>query len=149
LGFLDVSYAGEVALCRPLADPHGFVRALKAGLDPYPDRLRTAFADRLWEADFLLDGAEKGASRSDLAFVSLSCSAAAMICAHAWHAAAGSWVVNEKDLVPAVARLPLDTGEFVELINEALSTLGTTEQALLDAIRRTRRAVAYSVGRLA
>ena len=28
LGFLDVSYAGEVATCRPLADPTGVVRRI-------------------------------------------------------------------------------------------------------------------------
>lgn len=148
LGFLDVSYAGEVALCRPLADPDGFVAGLKATLDPYPDPLRRAFADGLWHADFLLDGAEKAVPRSDAAFVALCCAAAAMVCAHAWHAAAGVWVLNEKDLVPAVGRLPLDAGPFVDLVNGALSSLGPADDALSTAIGLARRAVRHTVGQL-
>lgn len=149
LGFLDVSYAGEVAVCRPLADPDGLIARLKAELDPYPEPLRRAFAAGLWQAGFLLDGASKGASRRDVAFVALSCSTAAMICAHAWHAAAGVWVLHEKGLVPAVARLPLETGTFVSHVHRALSALGGDEHSLQAAISETRHAVDYTMKMIA
>ncbi|MFC6397009.1 nucleotidyltransferase domain-containing protein [Luteococcus sanguinis] len=120
LGFLDVSYAGEVATCRPLADPDGAAAGLATGLDPYPEPLRVAFVDNLWQAGFLVDAARKGLPKDDSAYVMLCCSAALMLCAHAWHATAGSWVTNEKGIVVDVARLDLDTHDFAARAHVAL-----------------------------
>ncbi len=148
LGFLDLSYAGEVATCRPLADPEGLIPDLRAGLAPYPEALRRSLVDNLWHARFLLDIAGKGAARCDVAYVAACCSTAAMIAGHAWHAAAGRWVLNEKDLVPGVARLPLDTGGFTDLVHRALASLGETESDLRVAIAHTRQAVDETLRRL-
>lgn len=120
LGFLDVSYAGEIATCRPLADPEGAVTGLAASLDPYPDPLRVAFVDNLWQTGFLVDAARKGLPKNDSAYVMLCCSTALMLCAHAWHATAGSWPNNEKGLVVDVARLNLNTHNFATRANVAL-----------------------------
>ena len=49
-GLCPAIWMGEVALCRPLRDPHGVVADLKAFALPYPDRLREAVIRRFqWE----------------------------------------------------------------------------------------------------
>jgi len=148
LGFLDVSYVGEAVACRPLVDPSGVIAGLRAGVVPYPEPLRAAMIANLWQAGFLLDAAGKGAGRRDVAYVALCCSTAAMVCAHAWHAAAGVWVLNEKDLVPGVTRLDLDTGTFVEDVQAALHHLTADEGSLRSAIARMRAAVEVTTARL-
>lgn len=149
LGFLDVSYAGEVAVCRPLADPLDVVGSLKSLVTPYPPALTRAMIDNLWQAWFVLDSAAKGAARGDVAYVALCCSTAAMVCAHAWHAEAEQWVLNEEDLVPGVARLPLDSADFVDDVTTALAALGDGDDRLQDALVIMRRAVAHTVSALA
>ncbi|MFJ6532522.1 hypothetical protein [Microbacterium sp. NPDC091662] len=61
-----------------------------------------------------------------------------MLTAHAWHAAAGNWVTNEKGLVPNVARLPIDTAGFSSSAAAVLGNLGTTPEELLASITRLR-----------
>lgn len=132
LGFLDISYAGEVASCHPLADPDGVIAALRADLHPYPAALRRAFVDDLWQAGFLVDAARKGVPKDDLTYVLLCCTGALMRCAHAWHAAAGVWATNEKGIVVDVARLGLDTVDFTARADAALRRCSDTD--LVDAI---------------
>lgn len=138
LGFLDVAYAGEVATCVPLCDPSGLLAELSLTVTPYPAALRTAFLADLWQVDFLLDGAVKGAKRIDVAYVSLCATTAAMLLAHAWHAAAGQWVTNEKGLVPSVSRLHIDSGGFSDLTSRALGRIGASMDELLAAIAAVR-----------
>lgn len=130
LGFLDVAYAGEVALCRPLAGSTDLIEELRAGLDPYPLALRDALVEHLGTAEFLAAGAAKVASRGDLAYLQLLCGSALLWCAHAWHAEAGVWVTNEKGLIPAVAALELDTGDFAAHAQAALSSLDSDPTAV-------------------
>ncbi|WP_234417533.1 nucleotidyltransferase domain-containing protein [Miniimonas sp. S16] len=146
LGFLDVAYAGEVATCVPLADDDGVLARLVAGLTPYPWALRDAMLAGLWQVDFLLDAAAKGAKAADVAYVALCTSTAAMLVAHAWHAVAGSWVTNEKALVPGTARLPVATGGFAARVAAAIGALGTTPTDLQRAIDAVRAAPRPDVG---
>lgn len=148
LGFLDVSYAGETVACRALVDPHGVIERLRERVVPYPPALQEALVGHVWQADFVLDCAVKGAPRCDTAFVALCCTTAAMVCAHAWHAAAGVWVLNEKDVVPGVARLDLDTGTFTRDVSAVLAALGSDEQSLDAAIAGMRQAVTSTLERL-
>jgi hypothetical protein len=138
LGFLDVSYAGEVALCVPLSDRTGLLRELADTVTPYPASLRRAMLVNLWQVDFLLDAADKGARHNDVAYVALCASTAAMLLAHGWFAHAGRWVVNEKGLIPGVDLLPLDTGHFGETAAALLGSLGTTADELRGSIARLR-----------
>lgn len=138
LGFLDVAYAGEVATGVPLCDPRGVLEDLARTVTPYPEALRRAFLHNLWQVDFLLDGAVKGAKSTDVAYVSLCATTVTMLLAHGWHAAAGQWVTNEKGLVPRVARLGIDTGGFTEAADAALAALGTSTEELLAFIERVR-----------
>lgn len=139
-GFLDVSYAGEAATCRPLSDPDGVIAELKAVVDPYPPALREAMIANLWQAEFHVEAAGKGLPRQDVAYVMLCCTSALMICAHAWHAAAGRWVTNEKGLVVDVATLPIQTHDFSSRAEQAL-TLPTADRDNLARVIRTTRAL--------
>lgn len=134
LGFLDVSYAGEVPTARVLADPDGVVAHLKQPLTPYPDRLRRALVDNLWQAEFLVDAAAKGVPKADVTYIVLCCSTALMLCAHAWHAVAGVWVTNEKGVVPDTAGLPVDTHGFAERAAAALASVTDPTADLTGAL---------------
>lgn len=141
LGFLDVSYAGEVAVSRVLSDPQGVVAALKQQLHPYPVALRASLIANLWQAEFLVAAASKGVVKSDLAYISMCCSAALMFCAHAWHASAGAWVTNEKGIVPDTASLAIDTRDFAEQATCALSQLADPRDGLTRGISSVREVV--------
>lgn len=144
-GFLDVAYAGEVAMCRPLAGDAELVEELRAGLDPYPRALRDALVGQLGAAEFLASGAAKVAGRGDLAYLQLLCGSALLWCAHAWHAEAGMWVTNEKGLIPAVATLGLGTGDFAARAHAVLAMLGndaTAVSRVQELVTSTRSSLA-------
>jgi len=142
LGFLDVSYAGEVAVGRVLSDPLGVIAALKQQLYPYPTALSASLiTTTLWQADLLVAAASKGTAKSDLAYVYMGCSAALMFCAHAWHAAAGVWVTNEKGVVPDTASLSIDTRDFEQRATLALTQLGNPHDGLKRGLRSVRGVV--------
>lgn len=141
LGFLDISYAGELAIGRFLADPSGRLRELRDRVTPYPPALAEAFEVASWEAGFLLDAAVKGAKKGDVAFVALCLSRASMLQAHVLSARAGRWVTNEKGLVPGVGRLVVsDTSgtSYADRVAGILGNLGTTPSELAAAIEAAR-----------
>ena len=148
LGFLDVSYAGEIATCVPLADPAGIVAETRKALVPYPPALRSALIGNLWQAGFLVDAARKGLPKGDSAYVMLCCSSALMVCAHAWHAQAGSWPTNEKGLVVDVARLDLDSHDFSARADAAMRRAGDDEGSVASVIDAVARLVDETRGAL-
>lgn len=148
LGFLDVSYAGEVANAVVLADPEDALAGLRARLLPYPDALRRAMVANLWQAGFLVQAARKGIAKQDIAYVQLCCSQALMLCAHAWHAAAGQWPTNEKGLVVDVAGLPLETHGFTTRAAGALVCPGHGGAHLAAVVDRTEALVDLTRGQL-
>lgn len=103
--------------------------------------------DNLWQVDFLLDGAEKGAKAADVAYVTLCLATAAMLTAHGWHALAGQWVTNEKALVPGVARLQVDARGFSEVVASILGDAGRTPSELRRSIAAMRAAPRPTVSR--
>lgn len=141
LGFLDVSHAGEVATCVPLCDDTGLLAGLAERVTPYPEPLRAAMLESLWQVDFLLRGADKGANAAnaaDAAYVALCITTAAMLLAHGWHALAGRWVMNEKALVPGVSLLPIESRGFSDSVASALRALGSTPEELHRSINAMR-----------
>ncbi|MBV8097572.1 MAG: nucleotidyltransferase domain-containing protein [Verrucomicrobia bacterium] len=70
LGFLSSIYAGEVAVCRVLWDPTGWVASRKIRLIDYPEALRRELVRRFgFEAGFSLLIAEKPVRRADVTYV--------------------------------------------------------------------------------
>lgn len=145
LGFLDVAYAGELATAVILADPWRRLAPLQAEMARYPEALRRAMIEGLWEAGFLVDGARKAVVRGDATYVALCLSRALMLCAHALHAADGRWVTNEKGLVPSAGRLERAPAGFVErsahVVGSAPDELATAIGLAADLVDDVRRAV--------
>ena len=137
-GVPDVAYAGEVALGVVLADPGGELTRLQAQAAHYPPALARAVVERLWEARFLLAGLPSPARRGDVALVAGVLFRVVGLCAHAVHARAGRWVVNEKGLVDATAALPGAPPDFAVRVRTLLGQLGTQPQDLLRAVEHAR-----------
>lgn len=137
-GFLDVAYAGEAATAVPLSDVEGVLAGLRDIVTPYPEALRAAMIGGLWQVDFLLDGAVKGAKRGDAVYVALCSSHSVLLVAHAWHAAAGEWVTNEKALALHVAGLPIDSRGFTQTVTNALANIGRQPTDLESTIANLR-----------
>ncbi|MGH3488682.1 MAG: nucleotidyltransferase family protein [Actinopolymorphaceae bacterium] len=111
-GFVTTTYVGEVACGSVVADPRGELRRLKAAAARYPAELRSAFESWLWEAGFSLEIARKSAGRGDATYVGMCLVHAVGIMAHAVHAHAGQWVVNEKGVVDSAGRLAPSPDDF-------------------------------------
>jgi predicted nucleotidyltransferase len=134
LGFLDVAYAGELATSVILADPRRSLAPLQVETARYPEALRRAMIDGLWEAGFLVDGARKVVARGDTAYVSLCLSRAVALCAHALHAAERRWVTNEKGLIPSAGRLERAPAGLARRAAHLLGSIGTRSDDLAAAI---------------
>lgn len=141
LGFLDVSYAGEMAVARILSDPSGALTKLKTHVKQYPPALRRAFIKGLWEADFLLDAAEKGVERQDTVYVSLCLSRSLLLCSHAIHAVNGRWAINEKGLISDAGELTGAPDGFIERCSAIMARIGRGPRRLGESIDQTRAIV--------
>jgi hypothetical protein len=95
--FVSTIYAGEVATCRALHDPHGFVADCKARLTPYPEALRAATVPRfLDEARFFLAMSGKAAAQGDVAYVAGTLFRAQACLMQVLFALNREWLLNEK-----------------------------------------------------
>ena len=102
--FVSTMYAGEIATCRALHDPDGFVAACKARLDPYPQALRAALIARfLDEARFFLAIAQKAADTADVTYVAGCAFRAASCLLQAIFALNRQWLINEKGALALAA----------------------------------------------
>jgi predicted nucleotidyltransferase len=140
-GMPDFAYAGEVALGVVLADPTGELGRVKHQLEPYPQILGQAVVERLDEARFLLGALTKPAHRSDTTYVAGCLFRVVTLCAHAVHAKAGHWVINEKGIVDAADRLTSAPVKFGIRAHGILAQLGTRPEQLLTAIDEARALV--------
>jgi predicted nucleotidyltransferase len=140
-GVTSFAYAGELALAVVLADPSGALDALRGRMAAYPPALADALARGLWEAEFSVDGARKGAARGDAVYVSGCLFRAVMLCVHALHGRAGRWLVNEKGAVAAAGRLPCAPPGFAERASTLLAAPGGTSAELLATLDRAEQLV--------
>ncbi len=140
-GIPDFAYAGEVALGILLADPTNELQGLQNRVRDHPTALGSAIIRRLDEARFLLGSAAKPARRTDAVFVAGCLFRVVTLCAHAIHARTGRWVVNEKGLVDAAARLDPAPVDFGERAHGVLAHLGRGATDLQDTIRRAEQLV--------
>jgi hypothetical protein len=148
LGFYSHAYAGEVALCRVLADPSGALTRLRAQTAGYPPALRDALVRGLWEADFAARIARYGATGDDPVYAAGCLFRAAGVLCHALHGHARRWLINEKGMVAATGALPGAPAGFAARLHDLLGALGTGPAALAasvaamaDLVAETRDAV--------
>ena len=107
---------------------------MRAELAVYPEALRAAVLARLDEARFLLGAVAKSAGRGDAAYVAGVVFRVVGLCAHAVHARAGRWVVNEKGLVDQAGRLPTAPAGFAERAHGVFALVGRDPDALRGAV---------------
>ena len=138
-GFITATYAGEIAVCVPLADPHGDIARLKSLTTPYPDALRQTLTTRfIWEAQFALDNALHGRAGDDVNYVNGCCFRAIASLCQVLGALNGEYLLNEKGAVAFCARLaraPKDLAGRVETIyRSAGAGLAAPALDVLDAL---------------
>ncbi|WP_380158992.1 nucleotidyltransferase domain-containing protein [Kineococcus sp. R86509] len=146
LGFPGTTYAGELAHGVLLADPTGELAALKETVAAFPPALRTAVAQRLDEAEFLLGGVAKAVPRGDAAYVAAILFRVLLLCAHALHADAGRYVLNEKGALAATGRLPRAPEGFARRAQSVFSEggelarrVGSARELLQETVAVVRR----------
>jgi hypothetical protein len=96
-GFCSAIWMGEIALCRPLRDPHGLIAGLKTIALAYPDRLQEALIRRFqWEALFSIENAETAVPRGDRTYIA-GCAFRSLACvAQVLFALNRRYLINEK-----------------------------------------------------
>jgi hypothetical protein len=125
-GFVTAIYAGEVAVCVPLADPFGEIARLKALTTPYPAALRQALTKKfLWEAQFALENARHGRGRDDVNYVAGCCFRAVASLCQVLCALNGEYLLNEKGAVAFCDRLPGRPQAFAGRVASIYRLLGT------------------------
>jgi hypothetical protein len=141
-GFADFAYVGELALGRVLIDPSGQLDVLHRRFASYPLTLKTALVGRLWEAHFSIANARKALPRGDTVYVAGCLFRAMLVCAHALHAHAEKWLINEKGAIQSAGNLTGAPAGFAPRAQAVLSELGMTPQSLARAIDTAERIVA-------
>lgn len=125
-----------------LADPSGELTALHDAAGDYPPALATTVVTKtLWEASFSVEIARTSISRMDTAYVAGCVFRAVTPCAHAIHARAGRWLINEKGSIPAAGQLPSAPEGFTTRTAAILGELGTTAPQLSSTLDRAHRLV--------
>jgi hypothetical protein len=134
LGVPDFAYPGELALGIVLHDPAGRLTQLQEVTRTYPAALADALVERLWEADFLLAGMRKSVLREDFAWAAGCLFRVVLLCAHALHARAGRWLINEKGAVASAGQLPISPPSFSHRAQHVLGQVGTTSAELASTL---------------
>lgn len=143
LGVPGFWYAGELALSRVLADPTGELTPLRSQARDYPPALAAAVVrGGLWEAEFCVSIARKACGREDAAYVAGCVFRAVLLCAHALHARARRWLINEKGAVTAAGSLPGAPRRFAERCHGVLGVVGTGRVEMSATIDRAAAIVA-------
>lgn len=142
LGFWSPCYPGEVALGQVLADPTGALTDLQTRTATYPDPLRSALTAGAWEAEFLVEAAQKGAARADALYVSLCLSRAVGVLVQALFAAGRRWCLNEKGALAVAETLPAAPTGFGARVRALLGAPGESAEALTATVARARVLVA-------
>ncbi|SCE28550.1 hypothetical protein GA0115246_113781, partial [Streptomyces sp. SolWspMP-sol7th] len=112
-----------------------------------PAPLRAAVVENArWEAPFILAAARKGAKSADAAYVAGCLFRATGLLAHALHAHAGTYVLNEKGALHAAATLPTTPRGLTPRAQSLFTRLGTTPQTLHAALDDAEALVAEVSG---
>jgi len=124
LGFYSHMYAGEVAVCRVLADPIGELTELQARARQYPTALGEALVAGLWEAEFVVHGARYAAAGADPAYAAGCLFRAIGVACHALHGHARQWLINEKGMVASAGWLASAPPGFAARVHRMFAAIG-------------------------
>jgi predicted nucleotidyltransferase len=125
-GFVTAIYAGEVAVCVPLADSYRDIAKLKVLTTPYPHALRDALTKKfLWEAQFALDNARHGRASDDVNYVNGCCFRAIASLCQVLAALNDEYLLNEKGAVAFCGRLARHPADFAARVETAYRSAGT------------------------
>jgi predicted nucleotidyltransferase len=137
--FVSAIYLGEIHSCVPLADPDDLLAELKSLVRPYPPLLRAALVQRfLFEADFSLDAAAKGAARGDVVYVAGCVYRTVAALVQVLYAVNGRYCTNEKGALRALAGFVCVPAGFVDTAMRVLAAPGAAATALGESVRTTR-----------
>ncbi len=142
LGFYSYTYAGELALCRVLADPTGEVAELGARTRRYPPALGDALVAALWEADFGTQLATYGALAGDPAYAAGCLFRTVGVACHALHGHARRWLINEKGMVASAGSLACAPERFAPRAQTLLATIGLSPVQVTASVAQARDLVA-------
>jgi len=141
--YVSATYLGDLDACVPLADPDDVVAQLRRLVRPYPPLLGRALADRfLFEADFSLDNAEKGAARADVVYVAGALYRTVAALTQVLFALNAEYCPIEKGALAAVGALARRPEAFADTATRVLAAPGATPHALRASIDATRALVA-------
>jgi hypothetical protein len=147
-GFCSAIWMGEVALCRPLHDPDGWLAALKAATSPYPSALRDALIRKFeWEILFAIENGELAAARAEQTHVA-GCVYRALACtAQVLFALNERYLINEKGALQEAAQLPLTIPDIAKRASDIWRLVGSGElRAALAGLRAIERDVKQLAG---
>jgi hypothetical protein len=134
-GFVSWTWAGELAVARPLHDPRGALAEAKRAVASYPPALRArVVGDLLWSAEFALHAARGFAARGDAVHVAACLARAARGLVHALFAWNEAWFLSEKSALAEIAEMPARPPDFGERLGAALAALGRDPAALWRAV---------------
>jgi hypothetical protein len=126
---------GEVALCRPLHDPHGSIAELKALTSPYPETLRGALQKMfLWEVLFSVENAEIAMARGEQIHIA-GCVYRALCCiGQVLFALNRRYLINEKGALAEAAGFPYTLPHLLDRTSRAWGAIGLSDftTALVD-----------------
>jgi predicted nucleotidyltransferase len=143
--FVSSIYLSEVALCRPLWDPHSTLASLKGLVHPYPPRLKQAILDAFWwEVDFSLGIAHKSISRGDVAYAAGCCFRCVACLLQTLFAVNEQYWMNEKGAVALAAEFQSVPPDFKERVEWVFEQLDGSGRAISDAIETLRGLVEES-----
>ncbi|KJS63028.1 DNA polymerase subunit beta [Streptomyces rubellomurinus] len=145
LGFWSPCYAGEVALGRVLADRTGALADLRRRIASYPEPLREALTAGVWEAEFLVGAAAKGAAGADPLHVSLCLSRAVGVLVQALYADDRRWCLNEKGALAVAEALPGAPAGFGRRVRGLLGAPGESAERLTATVAGARALVEETV----
>lgn len=134
-GFVSSIYLAEVAVCRPLWDPHGMISDLKKRVDPYPEPLQNALMQKFaWEIDFSLVIAKKSIERADVAYAAGCCFRSVMCMLQVLFALNKTYWLNEKGAVTIANAFPWKPAEFQSRVDQSFQLLEADPGSIQKAI---------------
>jgi predicted nucleotidyltransferase len=129
-GFCSAIWMEEVALCRPLFDPHGAIIDLKALTSPYPEKLREALLKTfLWEVLFSIENGEIAIARGEQTHIA-GCIYRALCCiGQVLFALNRRYLINEKGALAEAATFSYTIPHLLDRTSRAWAAIGRSEFA--------------------